>query len=299
MRFRLGPIPEEFEPDDSWRPLREPGEIVMQIFATPLGLGAAAAVAWAWHNAGVPLSIHFAPGDVWLPAAIILSFPLLIFVHELLHAVVYPDGGCSPQTTIGAWPSRLMFFAHYAGALRRERFLVVLAMPPLVITVLPLAAAYLGLLPTAAYGAAAWFSTWNAFFACGDYFGMLLITWQVPRGAIVRNRGWRTFWKPVGSITNPYSSEPDQSRQHWKSFSEHYGDSKDYRIIVYERLNGTFGYRFETKHTLDVFGMPFPDGSSHWTQDYPQAKSGVYQSAERALKEAEGELGRSPSEKSA
>ncbi|MBK6900621.1 MAG: hypothetical protein IPH09_15675 [bacterium] len=38
-------------------------------------------------------------------------------------------------------------------------------------------------------------STLNAFFACGDMFGVGLLLSQVPTGATVRNQGWKTFWK--------------------------------------------------------------------------------------------------------
>jgi hypothetical protein len=67
-----------------------------------------------------------------------LSFPALILVHELLHAVVHPGYGFTDATVIGAWPSKLLFYAHYCGPLSRERFLLVFAMPTLVITGLPL-----------------------------------------------------------------------------------------------------------------------------------------------------------------
>ena len=35
----------------------------------------------------------------------------------------------------------------------------------------------------------------NALASAGDVLGMLLIAWQVPAAAVVRNRGWRTYWK--------------------------------------------------------------------------------------------------------
>jgi hypothetical protein len=90
-----------------------------------------------------------------------------------------------------------MLYAHYSGPLTRNRFLAVFAMPLLVITVLPLVIAALGLVPKALFLPVAWFSTWNAMAACGDIFGIALILFQVPRGAIVQNQSWRTYWKLV------------------------------------------------------------------------------------------------------
>ncbi|MFO0898325.1 MAG: DUF3267 domain-containing protein [Pirellulales bacterium] len=95
-----------------------------------------------------------------------------------------------------AWPSRLLFYAHYCGPLSRDRFLAVLVMPLLVITGLPLLLAALGWLPAWSTPVLASFSIWNALFACGDMVGLLLILAQIPRRAIVQNQGWRTYWKP-------------------------------------------------------------------------------------------------------
>jgi hypothetical protein len=198
MRFHVGPIPDDFAPDDAWRPIREPGPFMVQLFAAPVGIGAALLANYAWHRVAPPASFDFAESHLTLVSwAIVLSFPALILFHELAHAFVHPGFGGSPATIIGIWPSRLVFYAHYCGPLTRDRFLTVFAMPVLVITVLPLAVAATGVLPPVVTIAARWFSTWNAFFACGDYIGFALIWAQVPRAAIVQNRGWHTYWKPA------------------------------------------------------------------------------------------------------
>ena len=167
----------------------------MQLFAVPIGVGMAAFLIYCWHRIGVPISL-LVESSVFFRVCLLLSVPALIVVHELLHAVVHPDFGRSRLTIIGAWPSRLLFYAHYSGPLTRDRFVAVLAMPFLVITVLPLAVVATGVLPPGVTMAAAWFSTCNALFACGDYFGIGLILAQVPRSAIVQNKSWRTYWKP-------------------------------------------------------------------------------------------------------
>jgi hypothetical protein len=41
----------------------------------------------------------------------------------------------------------------------------------------------------------AFISTLNALLACGDIFAVGLLLVQVPSNAIIRNQGWRTFWK--------------------------------------------------------------------------------------------------------
>jgi putative zincin peptidase len=200
MRFHLGAIPEgpDFPSEASWRPIREPGPLLMQFCALPLGLIAFVAVGWCWARlvtwSFIPSS---APGMGLLFAALFfLSMPAIIVVHELIHAGVHPEFGKSPATVVGFWPSKLVFYAHYEGELSRNRFLAVFLMPFLVITILPLCIVLvLGLPSGLGTALVAWCSTWNALLACGDLFGAALVAFQVPPRAIVRNHGWRTFWK--------------------------------------------------------------------------------------------------------
>ena len=198
MRIHIGPIPDEFTPDNSWRPIREPAPVMMQVLATPIGLAVFLAVLYCWHRIGAssPLQLHGSRAALLL-VALFLSFPLLIIIHEILHALVHPHFGRSALTVLGAWPKPLMFYAHYSGPLTRNRFLAVFAMPFLVITILPLIIGATGLLPPTLTMAAAWFSSWNAFFACGDIFGFALILFQVPSTAIVQNQSYRTYWKSI------------------------------------------------------------------------------------------------------
>lgn len=197
MKFRLGAIPGDFSPDEAWRPIREPSPLWLQVMAVPIGIGAFIAVVACWLWIEAPASVSFSTAEShWLTLGMALSFPVLVVVHELLHAVVHPGWGTSPATVIGAWPSRLLFYAHYCGPLSRDRFLAVFAMPLLVITGLPLLLAALDWLPAWSTPVLAWFSIWNALFACGDMVGFLLILAQIPRRAIVQNQGWRTYWKP-------------------------------------------------------------------------------------------------------
>ena len=170
----------------------------MQFIAAPIGLAMAALVGYCWHRVGIPTTLHMeGSGAIVLLVCLPLFFTALIVVHELLHAAVHPRFGRSKATIIGVWLRRRFFYAHYSGPLTRDRFLVVFAMPFLIITILPLAVAAIGLLPPALLMAASWFSTCNALFASGDFVGFALILAQVPRASIVQNKSWRTYWKPL------------------------------------------------------------------------------------------------------
>ncbi len=198
MRFHLGAIPDDFTPDDAWRPIREPGPWLMQLCAIPIGCFVMLVVLAAWRRVPGGLSQSWS-GGIEGAVALVLSFPLIIIVHEVIHALLHPRKAASSSSLIGFWPSRILFYAHYGGPLTRERFLAVFLAPFLVLSVLPLLIGLMGGLPSANVRFwFAWVSSWNVLFSCGDLFGVGLIFFQVPRRALVRNKGWRSLWRTPG-----------------------------------------------------------------------------------------------------
>lgn len=188
MRFHIGAVPES--PDfvtDGWKPLREPGPILMQFVALPIGLAVSALMVLAWLYL-TPVTQHPSAPLLWMGLGLLFLFP----VHELLHAVIHPFQGRTANSVLGFWPSRMLFFAHYLGEVSRNRFIAILAMPFLIISILPLlACAVLG----HACVTLAYISCLNAFASCGDLLGISLFLSQIPKSASVRNQGWRTYWK--------------------------------------------------------------------------------------------------------
>jgi Putative zincin peptidase len=188
MRVWIGPPPQDpdFRPElQGWTPLKEPSPWAFQLLAAPIGLLTLAALCVAW---GLVAS-----------GALSLTFPLLaligvIPIHELVHAAAHPGFGLRRASILGFWPSRLVFYAHFVDAMPRDRFLLILIMPLLVISVVPLACGLLSVVP----GWVAVASVWNGLLSCGDILGMLLVAAQVPRTAVVRNRGWFTWWQDEG-----------------------------------------------------------------------------------------------------
>jgi hypothetical protein len=204
MRFHLGPVPTspDFHPAETgWTPLREPSALAFSLAGSVVGLalGIAAIAVWSFVP-GLSTSFHTSggPGDSMLLALVLvlgkvlLGLCLLVVVHELLHAAVFPGMWFSRGTVIGAWPSRGLFYAGYDGAMSRNRWLLVYAMPSLVLT------AGIWAVELSLKSNWGWLPAWsilNAFFAGGDLLGALLIAWQVPAGAEVRNQGWSTWWR--------------------------------------------------------------------------------------------------------
>jgi hypothetical protein len=190
MRFHLGAIPNcrDFSPDAIWTPLREPTPWVFQFIAAPIGIVAATFLAWLWF---IITPIRNATPTVSLPV-FLLSFAGIIVVHELIHAVSHPMAGRSPHSILGFWPSRLLLYAHYEGELTRNHFVAILLMPFLTISIIPLIVA------ACIQATTAWFavvSVLNALAACGDILGAGMVLFQIPASAIVRNQGWKTYWR--------------------------------------------------------------------------------------------------------
>lgn len=196
MRLHIGAIPEsDFHPDETWRPLREPSPFTMQVFSIPLAVVLGFGVVQAWQWIGLPPAKFTEVTSIFMLAFVVLSFPAIIIVHELLHASAFPKDGAREDVLIGVWSSRMLFYAHYHGEMSRNRFLLVFVAPFVVISLLPLAVASVVPLPGWLLLALAWCSTWNAIFACGDAFGVALILSQIPGNARVRNLGYRTYWR--------------------------------------------------------------------------------------------------------
>jgi hypothetical protein len=199
MKFRLGPIPEnhEFSPAQSgWRALREPNPVVFQLVALPIGLLATAAVVSGWW-----LSVAYGlriPGSS-LGMGVLLPILLTVPVHEMVHTLFHPQLGRSAASILGFWPKTMLFYAHYDDALTRTRFIAALMAPFMALSVAPVVGCWL-----TGYGR--WWivalSAFNAFIACGDLTGVLLVVAQVPSRAAVRNRGYYTWWKDVPHLSS-------------------------------------------------------------------------------------------------
>lgn len=191
MKLRLGPVPENtrFHPEvRGWRPLPrdKPGRFMaLAIPVTLLLFAAFVAVAELADLGGLGAG----PPPV---AAFVLLILASVVVHEFLHVVAHPGWTRSKRTVVGLWPRCGVFYAHYDGRRGRNRLLVGLLLPFVLLAVVPL-------LVCAAVGCT---REWivmlvalNAAFAGGDIVATLAVLKHIPRGAAVRNKGWRTWWK--------------------------------------------------------------------------------------------------------
>jgi hypothetical protein len=195
VRWHIGPPPEDptFSPLPPWRRLREPRSLaVALLLSLPLGVLAAFGL--------LIMGTALAPGEraeVTVEADrlahVLVFFVLLISLHELLHAVSFPESLSSRNVVLGIWPRALLFYAHYVGELSRERFLLSLICPFAAISIGSL---LLALIDPARSGLWMFAGVLNALSSSMDLLGVLLVIAQLPRGARVRNQGRFTYWRP-------------------------------------------------------------------------------------------------------
>ncbi|NLH14940.1 MAG: DUF3267 domain-containing protein [Phycisphaerae bacterium] len=191
MRFHFGAIPisSDITPDASWKPLRQPSPWMALFAAIPIGIVSAVAVAGLWL-AMTPLHLH----DMTALSlrGMLLSFAGMVVVHELIHVLVHPMSGRSPQSIVGAGGPTTGIYAHYAGEMTRNRLVAIYFTPLVVISFVPLLVAAVA---QVASGWVAFISVVNAFGACLDILDAGLILLQVPAAARVRFRSLKIYWR--------------------------------------------------------------------------------------------------------
>jgi hypothetical protein len=199
MKLHRGPPPrnDEFQPQEQgWSGIREPNPIAIQLLALPVAFLVFILLV-TLIDLTVPRQVFSVVTQGFPLMPLLLALVVCIPVHELLHALSHPGLGRSPETIIGIWLSRGLFYAHYEGAMPRNRFLWVFAAPFVLLSLAPLAliAALGRWLGSDAVFFLALLALVNGVASSGDIIGMLLIAVQVPPRARVRNKGWRSFWK--------------------------------------------------------------------------------------------------------
>jgi hypothetical protein len=117
-------------------------------------------------------------------------------LHELIHAVLHPASDTGSDSILGFWPSRVLFYAHYDGVLSKQRLLVIIIGPFIVLSLVPLV-----ICAVFKHASSAMFalSLLNSLIASVDLIFFLLIIIQVPSGATLQNNGWKTYYRMADS----------------------------------------------------------------------------------------------------
>lgn len=206
MRFHVGRVPPsaDFDPDaDGWTRLREPSDSTFLTLATLVGIGAAVALN-VWISTVRSASpdhevITIRPGDLTVTSvaigalAAVAGLAAILILHELLHLAAHPGNGRSAYSVLGVLPRCLVLYAFYGGEISRGRFLLMVTLPFVVLSLAPAVAFTLSGHAPLWLGLAA---VVNALFSGGDLVAALMVVTQLPRGSVLRHNSWDAYWKP-------------------------------------------------------------------------------------------------------
>ena len=175
--------------DPSWRRVGSGEPALMRLFGLQMSLLLAAMLVVAWA-----VGTHFA--DLRLRYWMILAAAVLVApLHELTHALAFPRGADPAQRALLLWPRGFVLCAQYRGIVSRNRYLLVLLMPLLTISLAPMLACAVLDIGNAPPLCIVLFLL-NAL-ACGDdVLAAVLVLSQVPAGGLIRTDGSVTLWKP-------------------------------------------------------------------------------------------------------
>jgi hypothetical protein len=131
-------------------------------------------------------------------------FPVLfvsVVMHELLHLLLHPGGGLSPQSLVLLWPRKLQLGVYYEGFMPRTRWLAMRLAPLVGLTAVPT----LVLLVAYPYEISFFWRQFavmvilvNSLGAGGDLVASVLVARQVPRDGEVGNWNGRACWRGQG-----------------------------------------------------------------------------------------------------
>lgn len=190
MRFILNKLPDDpdFNPQEDWTPLKESTNLwFIQLQAIPFMIVNVVSVIFLMRVIGADFEYN--------TKSMVLSFLIFLPIHELIHAIFFPEGLKSKNVFFGFTFKGFAPFAAYIGEIKRDRFIKVLLAPFVIITIM----AFLYLIIMGRNELVEHIMVFNALGACADCLGVFLILMQIPKGAVLRNKKIRTYWivKPV------------------------------------------------------------------------------------------------------
>lgn len=186
MRFILNKFPddENFQPDEDWTPLKESSNLwIVQLQALPFMIVNVTLMVLFMRIMGVNFELN--------TTTMLISFLIFMPIHELIHALFFPENLLSNNVYFGFTFKGLAPFAAYLGEMKRNTFIKVLLAPFIIITLL----GFFYLIIFGRNELIEHIIVFNALGACADCLGVFLILKQVPKYASVRNKKIRTYWK--------------------------------------------------------------------------------------------------------
>jgi Putative zincin peptidase len=207
MRFCIGiPRPNDaFQPErDGWTRFREPTMLVFWLYALPVSALTFVGLMVAIGSVGdtsARIVINTRDATVWQVVLVVflavLAFFSVLVIHELVHLLMHPQQGRSRDSIVGVWPRAFVFYSSFDNEISRNRFLVMVASPFLLLSVCPVLLFWITgkVLLSLVFVALV-----NGIGSSFDLLVIGMVLAQVPSNALIRNKGWITYWKPRGNL---------------------------------------------------------------------------------------------------
>ncbi|MBO0959792.1 DUF3267 domain-containing protein [Neobacillus sp. MM2021_6] len=183
---------------EGWKPLKEPKSLTnAALLSVPfMVINALLSIGIIYCYSSFSMQrFSFIKGNsiiLTIDLGVVLAILLMVIIHELFHLIFIPNFLKSKDTIIGL--TCFGAFVHTEQIITKARFLFISVAPFLFLSILfPLILAIFGLIT----GNILVFILFNALGASVDILGFFLVFIQVPKNAIIRSNGIRTYWKMV------------------------------------------------------------------------------------------------------
>jgi hypothetical protein len=175
--------------DVAWRQVYEIDANVGQVLSIVAGAMLCIATFVLWL-----VAVPFRPVHIDY-ATLIVATVMVLFFHELAHALIFTCGRSRGLRVECAW-QKYRPHLRYHGAVSRSRYIAVLMAPLVLVSLLPIAVSVVLSLRA---GDVMLISLLNALVSGGDAIAAAFVLLQVPANAIVQRRGDCVIWKAVAA----------------------------------------------------------------------------------------------------
>jgi hypothetical protein len=175
--------------DVAWRQVHEIGDEVGVVLSLVAGAVLCMATFVLWI-----MAVPFRPVHVDY-ATLTLAAALVLFFHELAHAMAFTCGRARGLRVECAW-QKYRPHLRYHGAVSRSRYIAVLVAPLVAVSLAPILVS--AMLPVHS-GDLMLISLLNALVSGGDAIAAGLVLLQVPANAVVQRRGECVIWRSLAA----------------------------------------------------------------------------------------------------
>lgn len=188
LHFGTPPLDSAFNScKNEWMEICEPSPEKVQLLAIPVAilLGFFATVAIR----------RFSPVEESDISLIFFSGVMVITImfHEMVHILFHPGNGFSDKSVFGVWLGRLSLYSRYQGVMGKNRRMLTLISPLVIMTILPIAV--MAFFSNEGKLYIALISTINAVISAGDVIAFVIVLVHVPAGSFLQDNGLQTYRK--------------------------------------------------------------------------------------------------------